>query len=80
MVILNYTIDLFKTHFKNDEHRAEKFKKGFFEFMQAFELREYLDLKLGQINLFLGIYADSFTQNRKKRKINHIKFLFILIL
>jgi hypothetical protein len=63
--ILNYVIDLFNLHFKNDSERSERFKNGFLDFITGFEMRDFLDLKLSQIILFLGIYSDLFTKNRK---------------
>ena len=48
-----------------DQERAERFKKGFMDFMFAFENQDYLNLTLNKIILFLAIYADSFNANRK---------------
>lgn len=76
LIILNFTIDLFKLHFKNDSDRAVRFEKGFFDYITGFEMRDFLDLKLSQIILFLGIYSELFTKNSKYKK---IQILFLKI-
>ena len=64
--ILNFIIDGFKMRFiLKDPERAERFKKGFMDFMFAFENQDYVNLTLNKIILFLAIYADSFNTNRK---------------
>lgn len=63
LTIINNTVDLFTTHIKNQFQ--PKVRDGFFDFILAFEMRDFLNLDLKNLILFLAIYADKFTKNRK---------------